>query len=111
MKSRTSTIALLSFAYAALGAAASAYLAAILYFAVNKTVPDELTFKTWWRYWQAYSDNPVQHARLVGSALVATVLVYGAPLVAMLRTLGKKRALHGDARWATESEIRDAGLL
>lgn len=89
---------------------AIAYLAGVLYFALNKTGPSDVTVDTWWTYWQLYGSDRRQHSLLLTSAFMATLTVYGAPL-AVLYTLRQKRSLHGDARWATEREIRKAGLL
>lgn len=96
--------------YVMVGACAIAYLAGILYFVLNKAAPFDVAINTWWTCWQLYASDKRQHGLLLASGLMATVIVYGAPPAAwyMLR---QKRSLHGDARWATESEIRKAGLL
>lgn len=93
------------------GAVAAAYLAGALFYLVNKTVPLELHPDTWYRYWQAYQDNPLQAKRLLGSLVIALACVFGFPTVSMIKMASKPRALHGEARWATEHEIRKAGLL
>lgn len=98
-------------AYVCAGAMAGAYLAAVLYFLVNKTMPTGIALDTWYRYWIVYGANTVQQPRLVGSAITALALVYGVPLALLASALGGGRSLHGDARWATDSEIRKAGLL
>lgn len=97
--------------YVCVGFVAAGYIAALAYFLVNKTMPTDLAADTWYRYWTVYSVDPVQHKRLVGSAFVALSLVYGAPLVLVSNLMRRPRSLHGDARWATEREIRNAGLL
>ena len=92
-------------------AVAIAYLAGALFYLVNKTMPTHMQIDTWYRYWQAYQDDPVQSRRLLGSLAAATLTVCALPLGAMLKLTAQTRALHGDARWATEREIRKAGLL
>ncbi len=102
---------LLFLAYACGGLVAAAYLAAVAYFLINKAIPAEIGIDTWYRYWTAYSSDPLQHGRLVGSAIFALAVVYGAPLVILAKFTASPRSLHGDARWATESEVKKAGLL
>lgn len=95
----------------AAGLAAIAYLAALFYFLANRVLPDAVAWDTWWRYWKVYGTDTVQRPRLIGSAMVAiaAVCVGFAWLAAQHRA--HRRALHGSARWATDSEIRKAGLL
>jgi type IV secretion system protein VirD4 len=98
-------------AYACAGLVASAYLAALGYFLINRAIPAGIGVDTWYRYWTAYSADPVQHKRLVGSAMFALTVVYIAPLVMLAKFRTRPRSLHGDARWATENEVKKAGLL
>ena len=60
------------------------------------------------RYGYYYGDRPEFRIRLLASCAVATVLVL-ASLGACL--MPRRRALHGDARFARRSEIAAAGLL
>jgi type IV secretion system protein VirD4 len=94
-----------------LGLAASAYVAGHLFFLVNKTIPRDIHIDTWYRYWAAYSTHPVQRHRLLVSGAAAPALVIGLPLLLHLKHRRRPRLLHGDARWATTAEIRQAGLL
>lgn len=104
-------IALLCLAALAGGAVATLYLAGPLYFIANKSLPQEFALDTWYRHWQALHDHPVQRPRLVFAAVAAPLLVFGLPLLAILFQSSPRRPLHGDARWASASEIRKAGLL
>ena len=90
---------------------AAAYLAAAIFFLLNKTMPDTIGFDTWYRYWKYFGADAIQSKRLLHSALAALALAYLAPLVLLAHSLNKERPLHGDARWATDAEIRKAGLL
>jgi type IV secretion system protein VirD4 len=60
------------------------------------------------RYGYYYGQHPVIRRRLWGSSAVGFTLV-GATLAVWL--LPRRRALHGDARFATRREIAAAGLL
>ncbi|MES2899576.1 MAG: hypothetical protein V4723_07595 [Pseudomonadota bacterium] len=97
--------------FIALGIFAVPYLAAIVYFAFNKTIPAELLWDSWYRFWQVAHDDPVQRFRLFVSAGGALGGYLGAGLYPLFRAWSKGRSLHGDARWATDREIRKADLL
>ena len=98
-------------AYVCAGVIAAAYIAVLAYFLLNKTMPGDLAVDTWLEYWNAYSGDPVQHKRLLSSLFAALALVYGVPIALLLKFMNRPRSLHGDARWAAEDEIKDAGLL
>lgn len=98
-------------AYAGVATCAVPFVAAAVFFLINKTIPAELYWETWFDYWAVYRADPVQRPRLLGAAGVALGIVLGAPLWLILTTLTRKRALHGDARWANEREIGAAELL
>ncbi len=98
-------------AYVAAGSVGAAYLAAIAFFVLNKSVPRNIAFDTWLRYWGAYSADPVQGPRLLLAAAIAAFIVGAAPVLAFVATGRSGRSLHGDARWASTAEIRRAGLL
>jgi type IV secretion system protein VirD4 len=93
------------------GLVASAYVAGHLFFLVNKTIPRDIHIDTWCRYWAAYRVHPVQRHRLLVSGAAAPALVIALPLLLHLKHRRRPRLLHGDARWATTAEIRQAGLL
>lgn len=104
-------IGLVGLALLCLGIAVSACLAGQLYFLLNKILPQEFSLDTWYRYWLAYHGHPRQHDRLLTAAIAAPLLVFGLPLAACISHAKPARSLHGDARWARTSEIRQAGLL
>src|SRR5881394_1406640 len=57
-------------------------------------------------YWKAYHDDPIQAKRLNWSVgIAATGLFVLLPLGLVLGTR-KRRALHGEARFATAAEVR-----
>jgi type IV secretion system protein VirD4 len=97
--------------YGVLGLFAAAYLAAAIYFLINKTIPNGIDMGTWLRYWASFGHDSLQRPRLLSSAVAALLLVYIAPPLAIVKLRHARRSLHGDARWANEQEIRKAGLL
>lgn len=90
---------------------AGAYLAGYLFYLINKTMPHDIHLDTWWRYWHAYSEHPVQGKRLLITGIAAPAITIALPLVFHFAHRRRPRPLHGDARWATTAEIRLAGLL
>ncbi len=66
---------------------------------------------TVWDYWTAYRHSPDKFTRVSvnGCAFLPYILILLMPVVLLLSR--KQRALHGDARFATMSEVRKAGLI
>ncbi|WP_281661199.1 type IV secretory system conjugative DNA transfer family protein [Microvirgula aerodenitrificans] len=88
------------------------WLAGFLFFAFSKANPFGKTdFSTWWTYWHFYQADLVIAKRLKVSAIVAAVVAYGAPVVALIVAMREVRSLHGEARFATTGEIAKAGLF
>lgn len=98
-------------AFVLLGAVGAAYIAGCAYFLISKAMPAHIEIDTWLRYWDAYSYDPIQRKRLLIAAAVSAIVVFVAPVIAIVAISKKDRSLHGDARWATHAEIRRAGLL
>lgn len=91
--------------------AAAVWLAGFFFFALSKTNPFGKTdISTWWTYWQHYQTDPVIAKRLNVSAILAAVISYGVPIVAVIAALREVRSLHGEARFANANEIEKAGL-
>jgi type IV secretion system protein VirD4 len=97
--------------YVGLGIVVASYLAGVFYFLVNKSIPDNIAVDTWLRYWHAYSDDHIQRKRLQAAAGLSMIIVYVIPVIAIASLAVKTRSLHGDARFATPSEVRKSGLL
>jgi type IV secretion system protein VirD4 len=108
--SSTFAKALFAATYLALAACMAPYLAGAIYFVSNKRMPIHIGWNTWVNYWSIYHLDALQHPRLVLSAALALIIVLVLPVVATFASLGKRRSLHGDARWANDAEIRKAGL-
>lgn len=94
-----------------LGAVAAAYIAGCAFFLISKAMPVHIEIETWLRFWDAYSDDPIQRKRLLTAAAISVAIVFVVPAIAIAALSRKGRSLHGDARWATHAEIRRAGLL
>lgn len=88
-----------------------AYLAGYSYFLLNRAWPRHIDLATWWLYWQAYGQHPQQRQRLLLAAILPALLLLGALLVLLPSLLRRPRPLYGDARWASEREIKEQGLL
>lgn len=104
-------IALFVVIWLAAGAWASRYVAGGAYLLMHKTNPRNATETTWQEYWADYQDDKKEKKRLQVSAALAFILLFGLPIVAILVAQRKGRGLHGDARWATISEAKEAGLI
>lgn len=88
------------------------WLAGFFFFAFSKTNPlGKTDFYTWWSYWQHYQADPIVAKRLKVSGIVAAVVSYGAPFVALMAAMREVRSLHGEARFANAGEIDKAGLF
>jgi type IV secretion system protein VirD4 len=99
----------LRYALGACGALVGAsYLAGALLMALLHANPREATPLTWLRYGYYYRDRNEIRRRVEGSgALAFGILALGIGAALFPR----RRALHGDARFACRSEIAAAGLL
>ena len=90
---------------------AALYLSAVLFLVFSKANPRHADWDSILDYWQLYADVPVLRRRLVtaiGMAGFATLIVFPSALYAASRP---RRALHGDARFASTAEVKRAGLL
>lgn len=90
---------------------AALYLSAVLFLVFSKANPRLAGWNSVLDYWQLYADVPVLRRRLVtaiGMAGFATLIVFPSTLYAASRP---RRALHGDARFASTAEVKRAGLL
>ncbi len=87
------------------------YLSAALFLLLNKADPRQVEFGSLQHYWQAYSADPAQRKRLLVSMTVSGVGLLLVLPGALLMAAKPRRSLHGDARFASATEIRRAGLL
>jgi type IV secretion system protein VirD4 len=101
------------FAFSTLTALAGAavYLSGILFLLLNHTDPRQARWGSIVHYWHWYADDARLRTRLllsIGIAGVGLVVILPVALVAAARP---RRSLHGDARFASLSEITRAGLI
>jgi type IV secretion system protein VirD4 len=105
-------VAAVLFACAGLvGLACSAvYLSAVVFLLLNKADPKQARFTSIAHYWQLYAEDAALRKKLLvsmGLCGIGLVVVLPAALVAAARP---RRALHGDARFATAAEVSRASL-
>lgn len=95
--------------YAALACAAT-YLAGVLFLVLNKANPKQAQFTSIVHYWDLYADDAQLRKKLqlaIGVSGIGLLILLPAGLVAAARP---RRALHGDARFASAAEVDRAGL-
>lgn len=101
--------AFVTFGYIALCCAAM-YVAAVLFLMLNKADPRQARFASIVHYWDWYADDASLRKKLyvaIGSAGLGLLVLLPACLIAAARP---RRALHGDARFASAAEVDRAGL-
>jgi type IV secretion system protein VirD4 len=67
-------------------------------------------FTTWWEYYSHYQDDPAVYKKLKGAAMAAALVAFLLPLFIAVAAARKTKSLHGEARFANDSEIEKAGL-
>jgi type IV secretion system protein VirD4 len=90
---------------------AAVYVSAVLFLILNKADPRQAHLGSIVSYWKLYADDEQGRKKLVASIAVsgaALLIVFPAAVLAHARP---RRSLHGDARFATPSEVARAGLL
>lgn len=96
-------------AYLAL-AVAALYLSGVLFLLLNKANPTQARLTSIVHYWQLYADDAVLRRRLqIALAVSGAGLLIVLP-AALIIAARPRRALHGDARFATPAEVARAGL-
>jgi type IV secretion system protein VirD4 len=89
---------------------AAIYLAGVLFLVLNKANPKQAQFASIVHYWDLYADDAQLRKRLqlaIGVSGIGLLILLPAGLVAAARP---RRALHGDARFASPAEVDRAGL-
>jgi type IV secretion system protein VirD4 len=91
-------------------ACAAVYLAGVLFLLLNKANPKQAQFASIVHYWGLYADDAQLRKKLqlaIGVSGIGLLILLPAGLVAAARP---RRALHGDARFASPAEVDRAGL-
>lgn len=91
-------------------ACAALYLAGVLFLLLNKANPKQAQFASIVHYWDLYADDAQLRKKLqiaIGVSGIGLLILLPAGLVAAARP---RRALHGEARFASPAEVDRAGL-
>ena len=91
-------------------ACAAVYVAGVLFLVLNKANPKQAQFTSIVRYWDLYANDAQLRKKLqlaIGVSGIGLLILLPAGLVAAVRP---RRALHGDARFASPAEVDRAGL-
>ncbi|MDP3165080.1 MAG: type IV secretory system conjugative DNA transfer family protein [Hydrogenophaga sp.] len=90
---------------------ATVYVSGVLFLLLSKADPRQARWSSITTYWQLYSDDAVLRQRLfTAMALSGTGLLVILP-GALIAAARPRRALHGDARFASSGEVACAGLV
>jgi type IV secretion system protein VirD4 len=109
MGRKVAALAFVAVGYGAL-ACAAVYLAGVVFLLLNRADPRQAYFGSIAHYWTLYADDARLRKKLqlsIGLSGAGLLLVVPAGLIAAARS---RRPLHGDARFATPSEVKLAGL-
>ena len=91
-----------------LALAAGLYLSGYFFLFLNHQNPLRTTPLTILQYGHYYGDNPAFRKSLIGSSATGFGII---GFFAFLLLIPRKRALHGEAKFATSQEIKKRGLL
>lgn len=112
---RTAVVTLAALACLMVGLAASLWLASFLLYASLRINPLHAGLWGWLDAVLIWRDGMMPNVgrKLVGSALFGVLVSVGGPVLGLhaLWVSSRRRHLYGSARFANESEIRQAGLL
>lgn len=92
-------------------ACAATYSSAVLFLVVNKADPRQARLGSILDYWKLYAENNQLRKKLIVSITLSWVGLLVVLPAALLSQARPRRSLHGDARFATPSEVARAGLL
>lgn len=90
---------------------AALYLSGVLFLVFSKTHPRLAAWNSIVDYWQIYADETALRKRLLVSIVTAHLVTLVLLPVALISASRPRRPLHGDARFASTSEVKKAGLL
>jgi type IV secretion system protein VirD4 len=96
---------------AAILACVAVYVAGVLFLLINKADPRQAGWGSIVSYWRLYADDAVLRQRLLASITLSglgLLVIFPGVLFAAARP---RRALHGDARFASAAEVARAGLI
>jgi type IV secretion system protein VirD4 len=91
-------------------ACAAVYGAGVIFLLLNKANPTQARLGSIAAYWRLYGDEPALRSQLIGSMVASSVAWLALVPAAMVVAARPRRPLHGDARFASASEVFRAGL-
>ena len=110
-QAKPALIAVAVAAYLGLATAGTMYGAGMLYRAFLKQPTEGVRITTVFEQWDSTTPESKERKKLkFAIGLPAALLFLGVP-IAILSAGGRKRELHGSARFANAKELRDAGLM
>lgn len=110
-ETRKAVAALFGAAVAGALVCAAAYGSGVLFLALNRADVRQARVFSTVQYWQLYaSDPPLRRKLVIATATSGVAILVMLPL-ALVAASRKERPLHGDARFATPSEVARAGLI
>jgi type IV secretion system protein VirD4 len=92
-------------------AAAAVYLSGALFLVLNKVDPRQADWTSIASYWRLYAEDPLLRRKLLASMAVSAFGLLVVLPASLIHAARPRRALHGDARFATQSEVTSARLL
>ncbi len=92
-------------------AAATLYGSAALYVLFHKQRPAGITAGTMRAFWEEFSSDPQERRKLQMALMVPPFVLLLLVPMGIAAATQKRRELHGSARFANATEVRDAGLL
>lgn len=111
MKGKTVALTIVVVVWLAAAGWATRYAAGGIYLGIHKVDPRTVEVSTWSTAWSLYQNDAKERKRLQASMGFAIFALFGLPLILIAVANSKTRSLHGEARWATQSEAQKGGLL
>ncbi len=90
---------------------AAVYVSGALFLLINKADPRQARWGSIATYWQLYADDTVLRQRLLAAMALSGIGLLVVLPGALFAAARPRRALHGDARFASHGEIARAGLI
>ena len=90
---------------------AAVYFSGVLFLLLSKADPRQARWSSITTYWQLYSDDAVLRQRLFTAMALSGVGLLVILPGALIAAARPRRALHGDARFASTGEVARAGLM
>ncbi len=85
--------------------------ASALFMALHKQMPRDLSFERFEQQWADSGSDPIERRKLKVGLVLCGVLLFVVVPAAIGAAGGRRRELHGSARWANPGEVRKAGLM